>query len=1432
MHDSDEQDTCRICSAPAEPDLPLFHPCKCSGTIRYIHQDCLTTWLAHSKKKTCDLCKHPYAFTKVYAPDMPSTLPPFLLLRKLAHQSILGILFALRAAAVAVIWLAVLPWVTVWTWRVYFTIGDTTAWWISDHERPALPSESTPPVPSVPSPADSTRVPLSLYARIAAHPTWQALSADIFAGQVIASLIVLTFVAVFLLREWISQNARPGFFEEEDGIPEDIVVQMPPPQLPEAAPVQPVRHIQELHPIGEAPELPEVVPQKEQQHDVPVSYPMHNFQEGEKRRRSAHPTRTHSPVRSRRRLLQQPSPRAQRNNTEKKLSSKKYPRRIEDRRRRRRLHSSQSSEQSDPVTDNGFKFTFQVDPSAHNVGQVDYPRDPSQYTARRPSLPAMTLSSQEGLSLHDITPPDSPPNLVSYHAPEELQAGPGPSTIRMRQEASPYDMPVDLEEAPVEEYPGSDEAEWTDYESERDYYFPNIGSPRSVLAEDGSDYKGKGKDVGPSEGVTSVDEDDEDDEEAEDEDAAVSQDGQWDEGIDIEEVAAEDVPLAAAVPGNELEGAPAAAQPAQQDGNQAQPIVNGGVDPNEELEGNVEDDMEGAMEAIGMRGPIYGVLQNAALMIFVLDTAIGIGVWLPFTIGKSTALLCLNPHRLLQIVHLPIRAMRFITDPVVDGFLWLLVGHVFPLVFKVAQWLVMLVVRPVVFIGGKVLGSELKATVESKSTAIHEQVMALRESSITQIFGAKTPEVVEVQANTTLFSKFEESFPQVVEVAEPYFAAFGKQVRVGATHSRDQWIKMALGSSASDRMFAVFLGYAVIGLLLALYLNILTVGNARSAGRAVRNAVRQQLLVIKVAAFIFIELVLFPLGCGIVLDLCTVWLFPEANIDSRTAFFFQAPLTAMFYHWVAGTMFMYTFAILLSGCRSVMRPGAMWFIKDPQDQNSHPIRDILDRPTLTQLRKIAISGVMYSFVVMCVVGSVAGLLLAGSKSIMPFRWKNREPLSNVPIDLLFLHLVLPYTMHYFRPKKVLKKVSTVLWRFLSKKLRLTSYFFGERHSDEEYTPKRWRLNLFTAASNVVDGERPRDGSFRRVPATDHLALPREIRATAAVTESGEPVDEEARQLIEIQNAEATKARHNIQEDYMIVYIPPHFRWRIIVFIVALWIIGACFLGLAVALPIQLGRGFFKLFTERDMHDGYSLIIGFYLLWACYLVGRAVDRLDKRRQRIGGEGPRSDLRIFAIKRGLLWTAKITYMVVFLGVVIPTLIALAVDLYILLPIRFAIDPQLSPTVRVVDLWALGLLYAKMTLHVAHVERQNRITLGIQQIRNNGWTHPDPVSATKDVIGPMTLGLLTLIFVPGALFRAVQYLLPPRFVDDKSIFMRVYPGLFILLGLARSAEVAKELLATWSQSIRDTEFLVEMRLKNHEPEKEKVNMEQEKEKEEKEA
>jgi E3 ubiquitin-protein ligase MARCH6 len=36
---SQEPDTCRICRGEATPDEPLFHSCKCSGSIKHVHQD-------------------------------------------------------------------------------------------------------------------------------------------------------------------------------------------------------------------------------------------------------------------------------------------------------------------------------------------------------------------------------------------------------------------------------------------------------------------------------------------------------------------------------------------------------------------------------------------------------------------------------------------------------------------------------------------------------------------------------------------------------------------------------------------------------------------------------------------------------------------------------------------------------------------------------------------------------------------------------------------------------------------------------------------------------------------------------------------------------------------------------------------------------------------------------------------------------------------------------------------------------------------------------------------------------------------------------------------------------------------------------------------------------------------------------------------------
>jgi E3 ubiquitin-protein ligase MARCH6 len=88
-----------------------------------------------------------------------------------------------------------------------------------------------------------------------------------------------------------------------------------------------------------------------------------------------------------------------------------------------------------------------------------------------------------------------------------------------------------------------------------------------------------------------------------------------------------------------------------------------------------------------------------------------------------------------------------------------------------------------------------------------------------------------------------------VNAAEPYFAAVGKEVRLSSEQIRTTWTQLALGQGPKEKVFAIALGYVVVVILVSLYLNLLTVGNMKTAGRAVRTAVREQLLVLKVCCF-------------------------------------------------------------------------------------------------------------------------------------------------------------------------------------------------------------------------------------------------------------------------------------------------------------------------------------------------------------------------------------------------------------------------------------------------------------------------------------------------------------------------------------------------------------------------------------------------------
>ena len=132
----------------AEPSRPLLHPCKCTGSIRYVHETCLRAWLDHSNKRRCDLCGVDFVFEAstpphhhpptrpprvcappplassarltrgspqaVYDASMPRSLPAGTLLRLVARWVLDEAVLLFRYALVVVVWGLVLPLVVRW----------------------------------------------------------------------------------------------------------------------------------------------------------------------------------------------------------------------------------------------------------------------------------------------------------------------------------------------------------------------------------------------------------------------------------------------------------------------------------------------------------------------------------------------------------------------------------------------------------------------------------------------------------------------------------------------------------------------------------------------------------------------------------------------------------------------------------------------------------------------------------------------------------------------------------------------------------------------------------------------------------------------------------------------------------------------------------------------------------------------------------------------------------------------------------------------------------------------------------------------------------------------------------------------------------------------------------------------------------------------
>ncbi|KAL7601789.1 hypothetical protein Lser_V15G24647 [Lactuca serriola] len=125
--DDEEGDVCRICRNPGDADNPLRYPCACSGSIKFVHQDCLLQWLNHSNARQCEVCKHPFSFSPVYAENAPAKLPFQEFVVGMSMKACHVLQFFLRLTFVLSVWLVIIPFITFWIWRFSFVRTFTEA---------------------------------------------------------------------------------------------------------------------------------------------------------------------------------------------------------------------------------------------------------------------------------------------------------------------------------------------------------------------------------------------------------------------------------------------------------------------------------------------------------------------------------------------------------------------------------------------------------------------------------------------------------------------------------------------------------------------------------------------------------------------------------------------------------------------------------------------------------------------------------------------------------------------------------------------------------------------------------------------------------------------------------------------------------------------------------------------------------------------------------------------------------------------------------------------------------------------------------------------------------------------------------------------------------------------------------------------------------
>lgn len=516
---------------------------------------------------------------------------------------------------------------------------------------------------------------------------------------------------------------------------------------------------------------------------------------------------------------------------------------------------------------------------------------------------------------------------------------------------------------------------------------------------------------------------------------------------------------------------------------------------------------------------------------------------------------------------------------------------------------------------------------------------------------------------------------------------------------------------------------------------------------------------------------------------------------------------------------------------------------------------------------------------------VWGLAFA-APDVLPIHYSSNEPVLEFPIDLLFYNFLMPLAVKFFKPSDGLHAMYTWWFRKCARGLRISWFLFGERRIDEEGTirlnpasqiqklpwwktqllelsdkgeviPKTWKdtfdggkakpaptitaeemERLNTLKSTLVESQQliP-NGRFVRAPASDQVKIPKGWRVFLDVDNANSRIDA---------NAARTAGYTDLFDtnQFQFVYVPPHFRTRIFLFIMFIWMFAAITgVGFTI-IPLVFGRRMFQMLIPDHIrtNDIYAFSIGIYILGsAAYLtfhIGTMYMRFRERmRDTASALFDRETLK--RVKVVAIKAAKLTYAYFFLLVVFPLMVSSLMELYILIPLDTYMysairttnpDPTMNQveaqlvgvhnprhTIRAMQSWTIGVIYLKLVARVVQSwYRHTRLAAATRAVLRRGWFEPDVKVLTRAFVVPGLLLWFAAVFGPLLLATLfIAYNGGSASGPNEAALVLVYRFCFVAalvcvvaLGVLRSMV---GVFRSWRVRIRDEAYLIGERLHN---------------------